>query len=638
MPFDISEDFQIDLSQSASSTSAENTGTIYDVAFGLEKFFDASSPDRPYRRETAQYRKNQNDNSSEPGEQSLSGWWLRSQSSFHFGTGINFYEPAQDEKLRFRFADSEGVDVWTQGQATLLKDVVASSHFITGTSPTMLRPIKWSGTNGVLVTDEYDVDKVSVSGTVTHFINYISGVDTKVFSICDDGVNAYWVTNKSSGTKWTVLSKPLTGDDTTAETLLYQAAGTDSAESSVIEYVKERLIFTVDNVVYEGTPSGTPSQVVRYTAPSASFKFTSITESGTSIYLSGYDGIRSVIYRLTVSDTGTIATLNGAVVAAEFPRGEIVNTINYYLGYMLIGTSRGVRVAQVLDNGSLVYGPLLFETTQPVYQFATSDRYAWCTATVNGDAGLVRIDLGTQIDTLTFAYANDLQLVDGGRTCTGVAFAGDTNRLVFTTPYTSSNGNIYIESATVLRASGYLKTGKIRFNTSEDKFFKYVKERASYPGGSITLGTTVTNIVTVDSINGNTDVGIRDTAATESMQFIFTLNRDAVSTSTGPIMYGYQVKALPATRRQRLVQYNLFCFDKEQDRYNNSVGYDGRAYERLTSFENLEASSDIVTVHDFRTGETYQGLIEECSFTGMKSPSRNFSGFGGVLTVTVRKI
>jgi hypothetical protein len=637
MAADITEEFQVDLSKDATSISAENTGTNYDIAFGLEKFFDASSPDRPYRRQTAQYRKDQSDNSSEPGEQSLSGWWLRSQSSFHFGSGINFYEPTQDEKLRFRFADSEGVDVWTQGQVTLLKDVVASSHFITGSTPTMMRSIKWSNTNGVLVTDSYDVDKVAADGSVTHFIDYVSGTDTPVYAICDDGVTAYWLTNKVSGTKWTILSKPLTGDDTTAETTVYQVS-TGAATSGVIEYAKQRLIVAVNNSIYSVTLSGTHALI--YTEPSSTFKFTGITETNSNIYLSGYDGLRSVIYRITVTDGAAtfLPDLSGAVVAAELPRGEIVHTIKSYIGYMLIGTSRGVRVAQVSDNGAIVYGPLLFESAQPVYQFAVSDRYAWCTAKINGDAGLIRIDLGQQLDSLLFAYANDLQVVDGGRTCSGVAFIGETNRLALTTPYTDSNGNIYIESATVLRPSGYVTTGKIRFNTSESKFFKYVKERAAYPGGSITLGTTTGNIVTVDAINGNNDIGILDTAALEFMQFIFTLNRDSTTTSAGPIMYGYQIKALPAARRQRLIQYNLFCFDHEKDRYNNSVGYTGRAYERLLSFEDLEASSDVVTVQDFRTGETFQGIIEECSFSGMKTPSKNFSGFGGVLTVTVRKI
>jgi hypothetical protein len=44
---------------------------------------------------------------------------------------------------------------------------------------------------------------------------------------------------------------------------------------------------------------------------------------------------------------------------------------------MLIGTSKGIRVAAVNDqDGSLLYGPLVFESTQPVYDFAALINFA----------------------------------------------------------------------------------------------------------------------------------------------------------------------------------------------------------------------------------------------------------------------
>lgn len=149
---------------------------------------------------TAQYRKQQIDQSREPGEQTLTGWWLRSQSSFHNGQGIKFFEPAQDESLRFQYTNSKGLDVWTKGQATLLKSC-ATIHLTTGAIRSNKRPwqfmrsITWSGTQGILLVDEYDVDKIAADGTVTHFIDYNSGTDYPVQAICDDGVYAYWVTN-----------------------------------------------------------------------------------------------------------------------------------------------------------------------------------------------------------------------------------------------------------------------------------------------------------------------------------------------------------------------------------------------------------------------------------------------------------
>jgi hypothetical protein len=58
-------------------------------------------------------------------------------------------------------------------------------------------------------------------------------------------------------------------------------------------------------------------------------------------------------------------TLTSAITAAELPVGETVFRIYYYLGYMAIGTSLGLRVAAVSDqDGSIAYGPLIFETDQ----------------------------------------------------------------------------------------------------------------------------------------------------------------------------------------------------------------------------------------------------------------------------------
>ena len=182
-------------------------GVAYDISIGGQPFFLLNDDNNPYRRVTAQYRKNQVDMSREPGEQTLTGWWLRSQSSFHLGQGITFYEPTQDESLRFQYTYSKGCDVWTKGQVTLLPTTFTSAHqtttgFHANTRPYQYaRSIRWSGTDGVLLHDGYDVDKISVAGTATHFIDYNSGTNDPVFAICDDGVYAYWVTNDAIGGK-----------------------------------------------------------------------------------------------------------------------------------------------------------------------------------------------------------------------------------------------------------------------------------------------------------------------------------------------------------------------------------------------------------------------------------------------------
>ena len=144
----------------------------FDISIGGQPFFLLNDDNNPYRRVTAQYRKNQVDMSREPGEQTLTGWWLRSQSSFHLGQGITFYEPTQDESLRFQYTYSKGCDVWTKGQVTLLPTTF-TTHFTTGTLQTNGRPfqftrsIRYSDTDAILLADEYDVDKVFPAITVS---------------------------------------------------------------------------------------------------------------------------------------------------------------------------------------------------------------------------------------------------------------------------------------------------------------------------------------------------------------------------------------------------------------------------------------------------------------------------------------
>ena len=430
----------VDVGVVSSTAIWQNTDVAYDVAVGGLPFIYAINDARPYIRQTAPFKKDQFDNGAEPGEQSLTGWWLRSQSSFHNGTGIRFYDPSAGETVAHRFTDSKGVDVWTKGQVTLLKDT-ATTHYTTGAIQTngkpfqIARSIKYGGTNGVLLWDEYDVDKIAEDGTVTHFQDYAAGTDYPVKAICDDGTYAYFITNRpATPIRAYVYKKALTGDSTTAETTMFYESSL-TVNNAVMEYVKDRIVMCINNKIYEmsSSASSLPSPV--YTHSDTDIVFTSITASGPAIYVAGYSGTQSSIFKFTLNTSGVMPTLTTAITAAEMPVGEIIHKIYYYLGYMMIGTNKGIRAAVVSDqDGSINYGPLIVETTQPCYDFAARDRFVWCATGVDGAPGVIRIDLGNEIETLRFAYANDLYVsgVSGYKTTT-CAFAGTTDRLVFAT-------------------------------------------------------------------------------------------------------------------------------------------------------------------------------------------------------------
>ena len=621
-------------------------------------FIYAISDARPYIRQTAPFKKEQFDNQTEPGEQSLTGWWIRSQQSFHGGDGITFYDPANSTSNspdHYRFADSKGVNVWNQGEVTLLKNVT-SGHVTTGPIATNgvvqqhLRSIKWSTFTGALLHDEYDVDKIKVTdpSNPVHFIDYNSGADSPVYAICDDGTFAYWITNTS--TKKTVYKKALTLTSADADTKMFDEIGVVS--NAVMEYIKDRIILCADNKVYEFSTSASALPSPVYTQTTTTHVYTSVAASGPAIYIAGYNGSQSTIQKFTLSTAGAMPTLTSAVVAAEMPTGEIVHKIYYYLGYMMIGTNKGIRVATVSDqDGSISYGPLIVETTQPCYDFAANDHYVWCATSVAGEPGLIRIDLSTQIEPLRFAYANDIYYGGiTGHVTTAVCFDGNTDpttadRLMFATAYASSaNGAIYVEDASNLNNTGYLTTGYIRYNTLEPKNFKRLVARGDFEYGSMTLETvtadgTEYDVVAYDSSVPPVEVTTSNPQeAQEYLAYKFILYRDGTDATKGPIMKGYQAKATIATPRQRVMRFPVYCYDVETDRYNVQAGYEGRAFDRIAQLESVEQNGDVLTWQDLTTGESRQVVIEQISFTRLTPPDRGFTGYGGVIDITIRTV
>jgi hypothetical protein len=414
-----------------------------------------------------------------------------------------------------------------------------------------------------------------------------------------------------------------------------------------MEFVKDRIVLCVNNAVYEVTTSATSLPSPIYTNPNTNYHYTSVGASGPAIYTAGHSGIYSTIQKYTLNTTGVMPTLTSAVVAAELPAGEIVEKIYYYLGYMMIGTNQGIRVAAINDqDGSLSYGPLIVETSQPVYDFAARDHYIWCASGVGLlDGGLIRIDLSNELEPLRFAYANDLQITQTTEHyTTGVAFLGTTNRLAFTTAYDTTSGAIYLESATELVPSGYLTTGNIRYGTLEPKNFKRLLGRGDFSKGSMTLETVDKDGVEYDHISYDSSISPIEVAtsspstAQEYVAYKFIIYRDATTTSDGPIFKGYQAKATIATPRQRIMRFPVYCFDVETDKYNVQVGYEGRAQTRLLTLEGLEENGDVLTWQDLTTGEQRQVVIEQISFTRMTPPDKRFDGFGGVIDITIRTV
>jgi hypothetical protein len=217
------------------------------------------------------------------------------------------------------------------------------------------------------------------------------------------------------------------------------------------------------------------------------------------------------------------------------PVGEKIHKIYYYLGYMMIGTNKGIRAATVSDqDGSISYGPLIVETTQPCYDFAARDRFVWCATSVGGEPGVIRIDLGNEIETLRFAYANDIYYAGvSGVDTTSCAFLGETNRLSFCTEAIDqklvTNKARTGTTATITSAThGYVAGDKI-----------YVIGVDAALDGDWTITSVTTNTITYTTTTSGTIASTAVTNAFVGKPGYSYLESASTLISTGYITTGY---------------------------------------------------------------------------------------------------
>jgi hypothetical protein len=712
MPYgdDITEGIPYTLSNPAGSTTYTPTGPAYDVAFSALPFFIAASDEQPYRRVTAQYRKQQYDQTREAGEQSLTGWWFRSQSTFHLGAGIKYFEPAQDESLRFQFTESKGCDIWTKGQVTLLNSTVRA---LTSTNNPIIVGANDGTDDCLVVANGSGLTKITMSADTPTPSNYTqAGTPSTILDLTTDGIRYYFI----NGTD--VHQGNITSGDSA---IVYD---TPSTTSGRIKYIKQRLISTINNSLYElsagrtysatinnaevasgtvtittsdphGLVSGNKVTVIdlpapftaynvtatvtaapttttfeyvegaatvasaattgkflntttpapHYIHPQTDWTWTTISEGPQAIYVGGFSRKNSSIYKITLDLTNAnslgFPELSVPSVVIDLPEGEIINTFDTYLGtYAVLCTNKGVRVGVLGNDGDISYGPLLFESecTDVVFR----DRFAYVSTKQDGESGLVRIDLSQPIvpNSLIFAYAWDVCAIGETTLTNSTAFLGGTDRVAFSVP----GDGVWIESSGVKVETGYLQTGYIRYNTLENKIFKLMQARIDTTDGGITIDSidstdteyrigTFSQGEIVPEINVN-----YPTTAQEYLGFGFTLIRSTTDVTKGPLFTGYQLKSLPAVPRQRLIQYPVFCYDHESDKFGNEIGYEGSAYERMSQLEAVENAGDTIRIQDLRIGESYLGIIEEMDFMNKTPEDKRFSGFGGTLLVTIRTV
>ena len=313
----------IDLSGSVSQYY-EITSNAFDIAIAGLPFVFAITDSTPYRRQTAEFRTQRFDNGRDPGEQSLSGsgYWIRSQSSFHLGTGINYAEPLEGdvEQIKFRYKSSTGIDPWTAGQLSLLKNTSLQEPSITK-SQVFSTTI---GADNFLIqvnnsaSDTKRIIKISADGATETTIANNTAITEAILFSCMGGNDLMVVT----------ATKVWRYSFDAASPALHQDYAINTANASVaaINYVKQRFILAYSDVskntfVYElARNTGSSINLSTLTAVNGSttlpigFTFTAVTESSNAIYVGGFSGDEGMALKITVDASGNLTTLTRVIL------------------------------------------------------------------------------------------------------------------------------------------------------------------------------------------------------------------------------------------------------------------------------------------------------------------------------------
>jgi len=622
------------------------TDIAFDYALGGIPFIAGESGRgtyfrRIYERSFSPIRKDQFDNQQVPGEQSIWGWWLRSQSNFTLGGGVQFLDTTQDSLLAERYSYSEGLDTLsTPGQVSLLP-LCNLEAGVSGTGGNIkLRGVQKGGQNGVLVLNQNatTLQFLSVVGGVTNYTLPGGIILSNTFT--DDGTNYYLADT-------TGIWKGAINAPATPAVKIWNAPSTTGA--NVIAYVKGRLVAGMDNNVYELVGAGPALPTPKFTHQNSAYVFTDISELESAIITSGSaGGSLSQIHRFTLDNQGALPTLSSGIVSATMPIGEKILSMYAYIGaFVGIGTNKGFRLAVTDINSNLTYGPLVVQdpTGVGVQAIGGFDRFlfignqgnklvpqqGWTNPT---DAAvtdaIMRIDLSQQTSTGSQPFANDLMpwdnvnsvfLAPDGHAVNSIANIGTSGYMAF------SVGNKVYSTLTggFKQPTGFMYTPKIRFNTLEPKHFKYVYMRhENITDGSIDIWAQNPNMqlaLIAPGVTGSSATAAQDPFfisdfgnAQEWFQFKFILHCGTGDPTVSPIFNGYQLRGLPGVSRQILIQIPLLCFDHEDDKFGVDHGDDGFAYQRIKAIEALAASGNIILFQDLNYNDANLVIVDDYTF------------------------
>jgi hypothetical protein len=413
------------------------------------------------------------DQGVEPGEATINpqGLWRRNQTSWHFGAGQVYGDVDSDP---YRFFKSKGVDPWSKGQLSLLN----STKLSLASANTNLPMVEVNGY--VYVGDgqtlKYSNNPYAATPTWT---SVTTGAPTATINdITTDGKQIY-VAYANEGVMMTTIGGSSVTDHYATSGGTYNYTKLGFAKGFVLGFHNDTANSHIHIIPYVASTShGSATATIR----DPNFTCTGIVGGQNAIYVAGYSNDAGIVYRLGIKTDGTVDV---AIVALELPTGEYPTSVHGYLGFIIVGTNKGVRFCSTDNDSNLVAGANI-PTSGNVNGFTSEGRFVWFGYT-NYDgvsSGLGRLDLSVFTSANTPAWATDLMYTSTAsvKSCVTV----ESKRV-----FTISGVGVVVEDANTKVPSGNIETGKFRWGIMDPKFVVKVDARTTPLVGSITFYTSL---------------------------------------------------------------------------------------------------------------------------------------------------
>ncbi len=553
------------------------------------------------------------DQSAEPGESAINpqGLWRRSQSSWHYGAGQEYSDASDSEA--FRFNTSKGVNVWERGTLTLLNDVTqkrasanTNLHMATADSRIYL-------TDGQTLAYTTNLTSfTTVTGTnASNLVDITSDGYNVFFSYADGNIDQ---TDPSTG----AASNYITG-----------------ITAGKMDYVKGRLMVAgadgdkhkIWNITTTpGSSANNPGTL--FTHANTNFAWVGFAAGQNHIYCAGFAGNKSLIYKTVIK--ADASSLDAPTVAGELPFGEVVQTIDGYLGFIAIGLADGFRIASSDTDGNLVIGPKIV-TGNAVEAFAGVGQYIYF-GYKNYDStstGIGRMDLSVFISTNQPAYASDLMVTGQGAVTDIHEFQNE--------PVFAVSGLGFYTKHTDLVTSGYLTSGIYRWGVPDAKFIPKIDLRTHPLVGAVTASIKSDNGSFYD-FGAFDKVGQKEATINGLEERIFeaelklTLTR--ATSTTGPTLTRWMARAYAAPFRSQIFSVPLLMHHK--------LSINGREYwqdveSEMTLLRDLVETPRVINYQE--NAQTFSVVVEDVRWQARQVVhAQSDNDYEGTATIIMRSV